>query len=148
MQTELFETETFIIGSQQLDMIKIDISPEKFVHTGQQIDSYFLGMPWSTSDQVSRLIHWKRTSDFNEDHRIGRASQFNSTNIIVQFKFDFVERVYKIDYFGVFDIMSKIGGFQASLLPLIRFAAPLFGLYFLNKLSIILRDRIKSDLKT
>jgi hypothetical protein len=48
---------------------------------------------------------------------------------------NFVERRYILRYFTVFDIMAKIGGFRASVMPIVGEFAPFFVLFFLVKLS-------------
>lgn len=63
----------------------------------------------------------------------------------IKLDFDFTERVYTLNFFSVFDIMTIIGGFNASLIPFIDLVLPLFVLYFMFQLSEIIRDKMKSD---
>jgi len=56
---------------------------------------------------------------------------------------NFVERRYILSYFTVFDIMSKIGGFRASVMPIVGEFAPLFILFFLVQLSKIIQQKLK-----
>ena len=56
---------------------------------------------------------------------------------------NFVERSYTLKYFTVFDIMSKIGGFQASIMPIVGELAPFFVLFFLVSLSQIIQEKLK-----
>ena len=57
--------------------------------------------------------------------------------------FEFTEKVITLKFFTVFDIMTIIGGFNASLLPAINMILPLFVLYFLFQLGEIIRDKLK-----
>ena len=56
---------------------------------------------------------------------------------------NFVERRFTIKYFTFFDILTRIGGFRASIMPFINYLAPLVVLYFLIKLAKIIKDHIK-----
>jgi len=52
---------------------------------------------------------------------------------------NFVERRYILKYFTVFDIMAKIGGFRASIMPIVGEFAPFFVLAFLVQLAKIIQ---------
>lgn len=58
---------------------------------------------------------------------------------------NFVERRYILKYFTVFDIMSKIGGFRASVMPIVGEFAPFFVLAFLVQLSKIIQEKLKEQ---
>ena len=140
--TQLFESERFVIGEQQLSQIQIQLEPSTLVHVDRINDGFL-----SYSDDVIRELIWMASTNINQDSRISLSPSFNSSDVLIQFSFDYVERVYTIKYFTLFDVMSKIGGFSASLMPIIRYLSPLLTLMFLNKLAKILRDKIKTDLK-
>ena len=61
----------------------------------------------------------------------------------VQLNFDYIEKEFTTSYFSVMDIMSKVGGLQASVMPLMRIATPFFMLRFLLDLSVIIRNKSK-----
>ena len=46
---------------------------------------------------------------------------------------------------GVADIMARVGGLSASILPILRITGPLIVLWFLINLSNILREAHKKD---
>lgn len=56
--------------------------------------------------------------------------------------FDFTERIYVIHYFGIMDLLSKLGGLRASILPILGYAAPLLALHFLWSLAGIIDDKL------
>ena len=56
--------------------------------------------------------------------------------------FDFTQRVYSYSYFTVSDILAKMGGLSASIMPIIGRLAPFFALYFLLELSAIIKDHL------
>lgn len=62
------------------------------------------------------------------------------TNINMFFDFNYVEQQYTIKFIGVADIVSRVGGYMASLMPLVRLSAPLFFLYFFYNLAEILSE--------
>ena len=54
--------------------------------------------------------------------------------------FDFTQREYKYKYFDLDDIVAKIGGLRASIMPILNFFMPLVILYFLIELSKIIKE--------
>lgn len=70
-----------------------------------------------------------------------------SSDLEVQLEFDFTERVFTINFFTIFDIMSTLGGFRASLTPVFSVMTPLIILLFLVRLSYIIRDKMTADYK-
>lgn len=70
---------------------------------------------------------------------------FNKTSIVSNLDFDFTERIYNIEYFGLMDIMSKLGGLRASIMPLVGYLAPLFALHFLWSLAGIIDDKMEAN---
>ena len=86
---------------------------------------------------------WIKATNLDEDYLITTREIPNKDKFDVQLDFDFTERIFKLSYFSVFDIMSIIGGFQASLTPIINQIMPFFVLYYMFQLSEIIRDKIK-----
>ena len=61
--------------------------------------------------------------------------------------FDFTERIYDIQYYGVMDVLAKLGGLRASILPMIGYIVPLLTLHFLYSLAGIIDDKLEGDQK-
>lgn len=59
----------------------------------------------------------------------------------------FTERVMEFHFKGVFDIMSKIGGFNASIFPILNWFGPFLVLYFLQSLCKIIKENLEAKLK-
>ena len=57
--------------------------------------------------------------------------------------FDFTERVYNIHFYGVMDILSRLGGLRASLLPIFGLLAPLFVTSFLYQLAKVSQTNVE-----
>ena len=57
-------------------------------------------------------------------------------------EFDFTQRVYSYSYFTVGDILSKIGGLSASIMPIVGRFAPFFALYFMLELAAIIKGHL------
>jgi hypothetical protein len=70
-----------------------------------------------------------------------------STDIIMQFAFDFTEREYSIKYFDAMDIVATLGGINGFLKPVLGVFGPLFILYFLILLANILIELYDTDYK-
>ena len=92
---------------------------------------------------------WKKVPAVNSDYNIDLKSpaQFNNSNLVVQLNFEFTERVFVLDYTGVLDIMSKVGGLQASIMPIMRMVSPWIALSFMFQLSRIIRSKSEDDYK-
>ena len=56
--------------------------------------------------------------------------------------FDFTERIYDVHYFGIMDLLSKLGGLRASILPILGYVAPLLTLHFLWSLAGIIDEKL------
>ena len=65
----------------------------------------------------------------------------------MQLSFDFTERIIKLNFYTIFDMLSKVGGFKAAIGPIIAAIAPFFILYFLIKLSKILKGKMMDAYK-
>lgn len=68
-----------------------------------------------------------------------RLGNTTNSDIFINLMFDYTQQKYEIRYVGALDIISRIGGYMASFLPIMNISAPLFLLYFLYKLSQVLR---------
>ena len=73
------------------------------------------------------------------------ASDVNGTDMIAITELDFTERQYTIKYYGIADILAKVGGMKASVLPIINSLLPLLAFYFLYCLACII-SRKKQDI--
>ena len=67
----------------------------------------------------------------------------NSSDINILFDYDFTERQVTYEYYHVADIVSQIGGIFAFIRPILDLITPLFILYFLYSLAIILNSQAK-----
>lgn len=65
------------------------------------------------------------------------------TNIVSNIEFDFTERIYDIHYYGIMDVLSKLGGLRASIAPIIGYFVPLLTLHFLWSLAGIIDDKLE-----
>ena len=59
--------------------------------------------------------------------------------------FDFTERVYDVNFYSFLDILSKLGGLRASILPILKYCMPLLTLHFLWKLSGIIDNAMHNN---
>jgi hypothetical protein len=145
--TQLFRTETFTIGQQQPERVLIELEPEKTIKVNRKVEGHFLGIANSFSDEISRKVIMSPSSDTNDMQMTDLASTYKSSTLMINFHFNFVERVFELKYFTYMDILSKIGGLQASLLVIIKFGAPMLSLWFLGELAKIIKNKVKTDFK-
>ena len=88
---------------------------------------------------------WRKTQEINDDHMTGIRSKFNRTIIQSNLDFDFTERVYDVSFYSFLDILSKLGGLRASILPILKYCMPLLTLHFLWKLSGIIDNAMHNN---
>jgi len=69
------------------------------------------------------------------------AGQYNSSTISIPLDFEFTERIYIYYFFGVGDIIAKIGGINGFFSPILGKLAPFFVMFFLYSLAKILREK-------
>ena len=67
------------------------------------------------------------------------------TDIISNVEFDFTQRIYDVQYYSLLDVLSKLGGLRASILPIIAYFVPLLTLHFLYTLAGIIDDKLEDD---
>jgi hypothetical protein len=82
---------------------------------------------------------------YDADGKFGIRDSFNSSTILMQLNFDFTQRVFSYNYFTFADILSRIGGLQGSIMPLLGQLTPLFMLYFLVKLCEIIKEKLEES---
>ena len=66
----------------------------------------------------------------------------NSTAIISNIEFEFTERVYKLHFFEIFDIIAELGGIRACLLPLLMSFSPFYAMNFFHQLARIIQGKM------
>lgn len=54
---------------------------------------------------------------------------------------DFTQREYTYKYFTFLDVISAIGGVNAFISPIVKNLAPLFMLYFMYRLAVIIKGK-------
>ena len=143
--TKLVKTQTYVIGKQQPMNSIIRLLPETFNLKQQNVTRRFLIFPMVTKDIVSQQILWAPTQISDDDHLTGLRPEYNRSVIQSNIDFDFTERIYDLHYFGWMDILSKIGGLRASILPLFGYLLPLLTLHFLWTLAGIIESKIEQD---
>lgn len=102
------------------------------MHKNTNVSASFLGIPISSSDVVKKQLYYKQSKGIDQDFHIPQSTgSFNNSNIVVLLNFEFTEQIFEIYYIGVLDILARIGGLSASILPILRILGPYFILAFL-----------------
>ena len=98
-------------------------------------------LPYTYADDVKKTIIYSPVLNRNANGVTPLAAQYNSSTISIPFSADFVERKYYDKFFGGSDIMAKIGGINATVLPAFGWIGPFLVMYFLYRLASILLFR-------
>ena len=141
--TLLFRTQIYTIGKEQPDFVRLDILPEIYTKKGTKVTTQIFGIPVAYGDDVINIVNWLENTNVDERKYSRLRSEYVSDTIFIQMNFDFTRKEFVIHYFGVFDIMSKLGGFKASIGPLVNIFAPIFILLFLISLSWIIKESFR-----
>lgn len=106
-----------------------------------------LGFDLIYEDLIETNVTFKKSLNVDVNGRVpiheGGEDDYESSDVIIMIDYEFTERMYKISYFGYMDILSKIGGINASVTPLLGMIAPAFIIFYLHSLSIIIIDKHK-----
>ena len=60
---------------------------------------------------------------------------------------NFVQRRYTIKYFTIMDIISKLGGIKASIVPIANKFTPIFVIFFLILLVQVIQEKQEQSYK-
>ena len=113
--TVLGNTQRYRIGYETIDKIDLSLKPESTRLVNRNVSSSVLGFPISWNDVIYQKVTYKQTTDINSDYECPKASKYNSTNIIFNLNFDFVESQYIVNYYTFEDVVSTLGGILATI---------------------------------
>jgi len=63
---------------------------------GKNVTGSVLGIPSSWANVTERQVLWEKSADVNGDYRISAHPTSNSSDLVVQLKFDYTERIFTI----------------------------------------------------
>lgn len=90
-------------------------------------------------------MSYQTTPNLNKDYLVSPEPTFNGTDIVLSLNMKFVERQYILNYYTLGDLLSKVGGLRASIMPIIGYFSPLFVLYFLLELARVIKKSLNKD---
>lgn len=121
------------------------MQPEKLVLKDQVVTTRIFGMAFGWENKVINKILWSTTTDQDISYASPRAATFNGTDIVYNLNMNFVERQYILNFYTFGDIMSKVGGLSASIMPILGEFTPFFVLFFLLQVTRVIKDKIQSN---
>lgn len=109
-----------------------------------------MGVPYAFADRLEQKLLWRKSVVVNDAgqtpvRKLGKDEEFDqetSTALVSNIDFDFTERIYDVQYFGIMDLLSKLGGLRASINPIIGYIIPLMTLHFLYSLAGIIDEKL------
>lgn len=120
--------------------------PEIYTKKGVKVATRIFGIAIAYEDEVINFVNWLKNTNEDELKYSVLRSKYESDTIFIQMNFDFTRKEFVVHYFGVFDIMSKLGGFKASIGPLLAAFSPFFVLLFLISLSWIMKQSFRHQM--
>ena len=129
--TLLGVTNKIVIGYESIEKVDIHLEPEMLIYKDKNVTKRIFGLAYTWEDISIPRIVYQTTNDLDVDYLTPKASKFNSTDIVYNLNMNFIERQYVLDFFTFGDIMSKLGGYRASFMPIFGYFSPLFVLLFL-----------------
>lgn len=144
--TFLFETETFLVGKEQVELMNCRAIPEENIWKNKYSGFSLFGfIPLNYIDKEVLELVYIRTPNLNEDQLVDLRNlngTFNSSNIVTNILPEFTKRKYILQHYTISDLFARIGGLMAALAPIINNIEPLFYVYFFWKLANIVGDKI------
>ena len=86
-----------------------------------------------------KQLNWRRNLIIDSEYLVPHSNAaYNSSLLVVMIDHDFVQKYYEIYFFGYMDILSIIGGLNASIAPILGMLSPIFIINYLYQLSKII----------
>ena len=105
----------------------------------KNVTKKILGFNAGFEDIRIEHLAYRKNLNIDKDYKVPiKKRTSNSTDITIMIDHDFVERYYEIKYFGWMDILSIIGGYNASIGPMLGIFVPLFILNYLVQLAKVI----------
>lgn len=95
------------------------------------------------NDIVYKKLIWSKSTDYDENGEANLKAggdSSSSNTLVMPVDFDFTQREYTLKFYTFDDILAKVGGLRASIMPILAFFAPLLVLYFLFELASIIKE--------
>ena len=139
----MVETVTYVIGKTMPENAYVRVQPERFNHIQYLFKKTIFGIPYEFEDKIDDHLLWRKSVVINDDFKTPlRPSNDEHTRVVSNIDFYFTERIYDIEYYGLMDLLSKIGGLRASIMPMIGYMGPFLALHFLYSLAGIIDDKL------
>ena len=105
----------------------------------QNVTRKILGFVISSEDLTVKQLNWRRNLIIDSEYLVPHSNAaYNSSLLVVMIDHDFVQKYYEIYFFGYMDILSIIGGLNASIAPILGMLSPIFIINYLYQLSKII----------
>ena len=144
--TMLFATPTYVLGQESPEEIVLRLQPEKLILRNMQPTVSIFGVPISFEDFIMQQIIWSPSENTDINYNMKMKPDYAGTMTIgVLLRFDFTQRVFTINFFTLFDIMTILGGFKSFFGPLPELFSPILVLLFLMQLSNIIRTNLQKS---
>ena len=127
----------------------IHTSGNTYREKGRNATATVFGIPIAFADILEQELVYKPNLIVDSDYLVPlKSGAFRSSELIVMIDHDFVEKYYEIYYFGPMDILSLIGGLNASIAPALGMLTPLFIIGYLYQLAGVIIEKNKATYKS
>ena len=90
------------------------------------------GFVLESKDITKLKLEYKKNINIDKAFKVPVLKKTsNSTEVAIMIDHDFTERYYEFHFFGWMDILSSIGGYNASIGPMLNVFVPLLTMNFL-----------------
>lgn len=136
-------TVSYTIGKQTIGKISVPLQPEKFILRDHLVETRILGVPITYKDENVNKVLYSTSPDANQDYKSDVKPEYDGSNVVLNLNMKFVERMFIIHFYSVGDILSKLGGLRASIMPILSQFTPFFVIYFLFLLVGVIQRNIR-----
>lgn len=143
----LWYTERWQIGKDQIKTMGLKLTPSNFKHEDNIPTFSILGFPISFKSTTIKHIDWQGEMLLTKELAVAKKapSEVNGSDMVANINYDFTERQYTLHYYKIKDMLTSVGGIRASVLPIIGFMLPFFGLWFLMILGDIIVQNARNN---
>lgn len=122
--------------------MQIKLTPSDFLLKEARPTFSIFGVGLVFENVKYKELMWEGHPIVDIDGRVPLKPQgaVNGSSMIANINYDFTERQYTIEYVGINDVLSRVGGMRSSVLPIIALLVPYVSLYFLVLLADIIRE--------
>ena len=137
----LGKSKSFTIGKESVKVQNLYCKHEVFIKENQVVNSTILGIPNSWTNDTDKVLKLHKILDLDQNGELWMNDEFATSSIIFNIRSNFMVETHIFIFYSASTFFSKLGGYYASFTALFSYLAPIFMLYFLYNLALIIKQQ-------